>query len=61
MYECVFSFHTRIRVTEPNIVATQRQKWQDAVGPGREPQVRRYSRTPEQRDQEEKEVDDTSL
>lgn len=49
-----------LAVTESNIVTTQGQKWQNPVGPGREPQVRGHRRAAEQRDQEEKEMDGAS-
>jgi len=44
---------------EPNIVTAERQERENAVGIGREPQVRGHRRTVEQRDQEAKEMDDT--
>jgi len=49
-----------IRVAESNIVTTQRQKRQNPIGIGREPQVRGHRPTVEQRDQKAKEMDDTA-
>lgn len=51
--------YCRRRYTESNIAAVQGQKRQDPVEPGRQPQVRGNRRRVEQRDQQEKEMDNT--
>lgn len=49
--------YCRRRCTESNFAAVPRQERQDPVEPGRQPQVRGNRRLVEQRDQQEKEMD----